>query len=69
MWSLARSVAEIEKQFSENEVFSIDASFKRPLFLPGKTSLAAKKDKEGIIFELRDKVTNIPHLTGLIQTQ
>jgi len=69
MWSLARSVAEMEKHFSNNELFSINALFKRPLLLPGKAALAAKKDKDSIIFELRDNVTSIPHITGFAQTQ
>ena len=69
MWSLARAVAEMEKHFSDNELFSIDVSFKRPLFLPGTAALGATKDKNTIIFELRDNATNIPHLAGVVQTR
>ena len=69
MWSLARSVAEMEKQFPDNELFSIDVSFKRPLFLPGTAALAANKDNDHILFELRDNTTKTPHLAGIIQTR
>ncbi len=69
MWSLARSVAEIEKRFPDNELVSIDISFKRPLFLPGTIALATKKSNNTIAFELRDYVTNIPHLAGDVQTR
>jgi hypothetical protein len=69
MWSLARSIAALEKQFCDNDLFSVDVSFKRPLFLPGTASLGAKKDKNIIIFELRDNATKIPHLAGTISTQ
>ncbi|MCK5096641.1 MAG: hypothetical protein KAR45_00980, partial [Desulfobacteraceae bacterium] len=68
MWSLARSVAALEKQFPKNDLFSIDVAFKRPLFLPGTVSLGAVKENQNIIFELRDNVTNIPHLAGTIHT-
>ena len=68
MWSLARSVAALEKQFPKNDLFSIDVAFKRPLFLPGTVSLGAVKEDQNIIFELRDNVTNIPHLAGTIHT-
>ena len=68
MWTLAKSVAEIENQFIENEIFSVDVSFKKPLFLPGKASLGAVKKDNDIIFELRDYATKIPHLAGTIQT-
>ncbi|MCP3954367.1 MAG: hypothetical protein GY697_19450, partial [Desulfobacterales bacterium] len=69
MWSLARSVSEIEKHFPDNELVSIDISFKRPVFLPGTIALAAKKSNNTIAFELRDNVTNIPHLAGEVQTR
>ncbi|MCK5099206.1 MAG: MaoC family dehydratase [Desulfobacteraceae bacterium] len=69
MWSLARSIAALEKQFPGNDLFSIDVSFKRPLFLPGKASLGAVKENQSILFELRDNVTKTPHLAGTIHTR
>jgi MaoC like domain len=69
MWSLARSVAEIENQFTDKEVCGIDIAFKRPLFLPGKVTLGAIKDNKDIAFELRDHKTTIPHIAGTIQTR
>ena len=67
MWSLAKSIAEIEKQFTDNIVSSIDVSFKRPLFLPGTATIGAAKEGNDISFELRDSVTKTPHLAGSIQ--
>jgi len=69
MWSLARSISALEKQFPDNNLFSIDVSFKRPLFLPGTAMLGAIKENQNIIFELRDNVTKIPHLAGTIHIQ
>ncbi len=68
MWSLARCVAAMEDQYPDKNLFSLDVSFKRPLFLPGTVALGATQENENIIFELRDNVTNIPHITGTIGT-
>ncbi|MCK5311276.1 MAG: hypothetical protein KAJ62_04160 [Desulfobacteraceae bacterium] len=69
MWSLAKSIAEIENQFTEKKVFSVDVSFKRPLLLPGTVTIGAAKENNAILFELRDSVTKMPHLAGSVQTR
>lgn len=69
MWSLARSVAEIENQFNDKEILSVDAAFKLPIFIPGKASLGADKTNKDIAFELRDSSTKKPHLAGIIKTR
>ncbi len=69
MWSLARSVAGMEKHFPGKEVFSVSASFKQPIFIPGKALLAVKQDKNDITFELRNNITKRPHITGIARIQ
>ncbi len=69
MWTLARSVAEMEKQYSSDELVSIDISFKRPVFLPGTMDLTAKRNNNIIAFELRDNISKIPHIAGEVQTK
>ncbi len=39
MWSLARVSAELEKAFPMDQAFRLEASFKRPVFLPAVTAL------------------------------
>ncbi len=68
MWSLARTVQEIENQFIENEILSIDVSFKKPLFLPGKAVVGAVRHGNNIEFELRNHLNKTLYLAGTLKT-
>ncbi|MCP3873759.1 MAG: hypothetical protein GY699_11455 [Desulfobacteraceae bacterium] len=70
MWSLARVIASLDKEFDIHESVKIEASFKLPIFMPATTALGfeSKTDKDNqqtiINFELRDKQKGLPHLKG-----
>jgi acyl dehydratase len=70
MWSLARVVASLDKQFKFSGALRVDAGFKRPIFMPATTALGyesgidRENDKTIVDFELRDEQQKIPHLKG-----
>jgi len=71
MWSLARVVASLDKEFDiHHDSAFVEASFKRPIFIPAITCLGyeCQNDTENrqtmVNFELRDKQKGIPHLQG-----
>lgn len=71
MWSLARVVASLDKEFGIQGPAVIEASFKLPIFMPATITLGydcqseTKNQKTTIvIFELRDKQKGLPHLKG-----
>jgi acyl dehydratase len=61
MWSLARSVAELEVG---GDGVEIDASFKLPVFLPAWLNLHSWETQTGRAFALRDAQGEKPHMTG-----
>ena len=52
MWSLARVTAELAHVFPLGPVFKIEASFKRPVFLPARTVLGYEWEKSGCPAEI-----------------
>ncbi|NOX32809.1 MAG: hypothetical protein GXP56_03595 [Deltaproteobacteria bacterium] len=70
MWSLARVVASLDREFDINGPARVEASFKLPIFMPATTALGyeTKADKENhkaiVKFELYDKEKGLPHLKG-----
>lgn len=69
MWSLARSLAEIEKTLPVAYPVSVRASFKLPIYMPAAVSLAW--DRNGtdrpVAFRLTDANDHRPHLNGLLE--
>jgi len=79
MWSLARVMASMEKEFGAHYPIRADAAFKLPIFMlavitlghepaetmPGETpALEIESNENRINFELRDTKTGLPHLKG-----
>lgn len=71
MWSLARTLACLEKTMPMVPPFSVDATFKLPVFMPATLRLGYEQVVDGhkthrIFFDLRDAATLRPHLKGRV---
>lgn len=70
MWSLARVVAILDREFGINGSARVEASFKLPIFMPATIALgyecAPDEDSRQTLvnFELRDEQKGLPHLKG-----
>jgi acyl dehydratase len=62
MWTLARSVAAIENRLPD--AVTVEAAFKKPVFLPGTVAFAARPDDTGWTFALTNPKGGSPHLLG-----
>jgi acyl dehydratase len=74
MWSLARTLACLEPVMTFPEQYSVDASFKLPVYMPATLSVGSKQVTASnglhrIWFDLRDADTRKPHLKGLVTLQ
>lgn len=67
MWSKARCLAELEPQFPKG-AFSVDVSFKLPLFIPAKVKFAVENLDNGTDFRLLGADGIKPHLAGEIRS-
>ncbi len=71
MWSLARTLAGLEKPMADTSAFAVDAAFKLPVYMPatltlGYTQQSDKNRQNRIDFELRDAADRRPHLIGRV---
>lgn len=68
MWSLARSFSFIEQEIAFSNPCAVEASFKRPIFIPANVSLSYEKSPENdaLRFQLYDSTTGAPHIVGTI---
>lgn len=70
MWSLARVVASLDREFGIPDAAAIEAAFKLPIFMPATTLLGYERHPDTqsslpiVNFELRDKQKGLPHLKG-----
>ena len=62
MWTLARSVAAIENRLPD--AVTVEAAFKRPVFLPGTVAFASRATGTGRVFALTSPKDGSPHLLG-----
>ncbi|SED06275.1 Acyl dehydratase [Nocardioides exalbidus] len=62
MWTLARSVAAIENRLPD--AVTVEVAFKKPVFLPGTVSYAARQDDTGWTFAMTSPKDGSPHLLG-----
>jgi len=60
MWSLARCVATLENRLPD--AVSLEAAFKKPIFLPGTVAFGQEPADDGIAFALTSPGTGAPHL-------
>jgi len=68
MWSLARSLSFIEREITFSFPCTVEASFKRPIFMPANVPLTYERLQEdnAIHFRLYDSENGAPHLIGKI---
>jgi acyl dehydratase len=64
MWSLARSLAELEAGLQDAWPRKLEVSFKLPVLLPAWVLLQSWQVPTGLAFELRDSQGEKPHLSG-----
>jgi acyl dehydratase len=65
MWSLARCVAALENRLPE--AVSLEAAFKKPIFLPGSVAFGQDPVDDGIAFALTSPKSGAPHVVGRSQ--
>lgn len=65
MWSKARCLASLQDKLSTSP-FTVDISFKLPMFIPAKVMFAPVKTEQGYNFRLLAKDGVKPHLEGTI---
>jgi len=73
MFSLARVLASLDRDFGLHDGTRVEAGFKLPVFMPATTALGYEThiDEQGqktIGFELRDDKKGLPHLKGQLFT-
>jgi hypothetical protein len=66
MWSLARCVAALENRLPD--MVTVDAAFKKPIFLPGTVAFAQDSTDGGIAFALTSPESGAPHVVGRTRT-
>ncbi|WP_165856790.1 MaoC/PaaZ C-terminal domain-containing protein [Marinobacter sp. JSM 1782161] len=67
MWSKAHCLALLERQHGwQDGPVTVTASFKKPLFLPGKAQLNWDEKKDHWAYQLLNEKGDAPHLTGEI---
>ncbi|MCK5164512.1 MAG: hypothetical protein KAQ72_12375 [Desulfobacula sp.] len=70
MWSLARVIASLDREFGIHDWAAIEAAFKLPIFMPATTALGYERQNDTkthqaiVSFELRDEKKGLPHLKG-----
>jgi acyl dehydratase len=71
MWSLARCLAEIEKQVPLVAPYTVRATFKAPLFMPAVAALSwTHAERTGILaFRLKDARQGQPHIIGMLKPE
>lgn len=63
LWSLARCVAELDDDLPSYPL-TVEAQFKRPIYLPGTVLFTAGRQADGVSFALRTRDASKPHLVG-----
>ncbi len=66
MWTLARSVAAIENRLPD--AVTVEVAFKKPVFLPGTVTFAARQGDAGWTFAVTNPKDGSPHLVGRTTT-
>ncbi|MEX1299005.1 MAG: MaoC family dehydratase [Desulfotignum sp.] len=71
MWSLARTLACLERSTKFATPCLVETAFKLPVYLPatlsvGKKAVMAGDGRHQVFFDLRDAVTRRPHLKGRV---
>jgi acyl dehydratase len=64
MWTKARCLAALEARLPH--AYTVEVAFKRPILLPANVAFAESTTGEGIMFGVRDKRKDTPHLDGRV---
>jgi acyl dehydratase len=69
MWTLSRALGAIETRLALPLGVEVEASFKRPLPMPGRVVLRHEAALDGgeLRFEVRDAASGAPHVLGLVR--
>ena len=62
MWTKARSIAAIENRLPD--AVTVEVAFRKPVFLPGTVTFAARRDDAGWTFAMTNPKDGSPHLLG-----
>jgi len=62
MWTLARSVAQLENRLPD--AVRVDVAFRKPVFLPGKVAFGSRALDDGYAFTLTKPESQTVHLVG-----
>jgi acyl dehydratase len=62
MWTLARCVAALENRLPD--AVTVEAAFRKPVFLPGTVAFGQDPTPDGIAFALTSPKSGAPHLVG-----
>ena len=65
MWTLGRALARLEERLAPP--WSVEAAFKRPLYLPGRVALRWRDEGDGTRFEVRHATKGELHLAGQLR--
>ncbi len=66
MWSLARCVAALENRLPD--AVTVEATFTKPIFLPGTVAFGQDPVDDGIAFALTSPTSGAPHVVGRTRT-
>jgi acyl dehydratase len=64
MWLKARTLAALEGRLPE--AYTVDVTFKTPVFLPSTVAIAADHSADGWMLDVRSATSGKPHLTGAV---
>lgn len=74
MWALSRTLGMIEREWPFEFPLNVEATFKRPIFLPSdielryqKKGVQADHHRQSLRFELRNPYQGVPYMVGSIQ--
>jgi hypothetical protein len=67
MFTLARSLAAIQRKITFKFPMGVEAGFKLPVYLPARVALGYETFGNTVSFELRDANSGLPHVAGRIK--
>ncbi len=67
MWSLARCLSELEEDLPQVP-WTVSVSFRKPVLLPSPVLFSTGREEEALVFDLRTRDAQKPHLEGRILT-
>jgi len=66
VWSMSRTMAELEPEVDQSRGVKLDVNFKLPVFLPAWVCLERIEKSDGVAFVMTDSAGEKPHLSGSV---